>query len=88
MCLLKVRKSKQTLFTHLILFDVSFVFFDFVIIHMCEWILCIIRFVNHGIVLLIAFNDTFGCRTNDNNRFRCCLMWILENKHEYEISEL
>lgn len=56
-----------TLFSHLILFHFSFVFLDLIIIHMSEWILSVVGFVDDRIVLLITFDNAFRCCTNHDN---------------------
>lgn len=69
-----------TLFTNLILFNFTFIFFNFVIVHMSKWILSVICFINYRIILLITFDNTFWSCTNNDNRFRCWDMRILSER--------
>ena len=81
-CALRGSRELRTLLAHLILFDFSLVLLDFIVVHVSEGILSVVRLVDDGIVLLITFDNTLGGRANHDHRFRQRLMRFLNGRRD------
>ena len=63
------RSNTRTLFAHLIVLDFALVLLDFIIVHVSERILSVVRFVNDGIVLLITLDYAFRSSAHYDDGF-------------------